>query len=137
MPFDFFVESRLLIEFDGVQHFQPIDHFGGEQGFRNGQRRDALRDQYARKKQIPLIRLNDDDRPDFYRLRSLIEQMLFDNDKELIWAVRTRDRRPLDGDRLSRLQEAIPAVAAVGLKNRSLADLKWKPFGEQRHIVCP
>jgi hypothetical protein len=34
LPFEFWVEDKnILIEFDGIQHFMPIDYFGGEQQF--------------------------------------------------------------------------------------------------------
>lgn len=46
-----------LIEFDGEQHFEPIDYFGGEDGFIQLQHYDQLKNQYALSHNIPLVRI--------------------------------------------------------------------------------
>ena len=48
----------LLIEYDGQQHFYPIDYFGGESGFVEIQKRDNIKNKYCIENGIPLIRLN-------------------------------------------------------------------------------
>ena len=49
LRFDFaiFDENKLqyFIEFDGRQHFEPIDFFGGEEYFKGIQERDSLKTQ--------------------------------------------------------------------------------------------
>jgi hypothetical protein len=55
--FDFYVEDSYLIEFDGQQHFYPIDHFGGEQQFQIQQERDNYKNQWCKENNIPLIRI--------------------------------------------------------------------------------
>jgi hypothetical protein len=47
----------LLIEFDGEQHYRPIDWFGGEEGFVEGQKRDQIKNQYCIDNNIPLLRI--------------------------------------------------------------------------------
>lgn len=47
-----------LIEYDGKQHFEPIDFFGGEDGFKATQKRDKIKDNYCRSHNIPLLRLS-------------------------------------------------------------------------------
>lgn len=46
-----------LIEYDGKQHFEPIEFFGGEKGFLNTQERDKIKNTYCELNNIPLIRL--------------------------------------------------------------------------------
>lgn len=62
LPFDFalFKEDKLvaLIEYDGQQHFIPVPHFGGEEKLRLQQSLDKIKDDYCKKKQIKLFRIN-------------------------------------------------------------------------------
>lgn len=46
-----------LIEFDGKQHFEPIDFFGGLEGFKTNKIRDGIKNNYCKKNNIPLIRI--------------------------------------------------------------------------------
>ena len=46
-----------LIEYDGLQHFQPVSHFGGEEGFARRQYLDNLKNKYALSHNIPLTRI--------------------------------------------------------------------------------
>lgn len=46
-----------LIEYDGRQHFQPVSHFGGEEGFARRRYLDNLKNQYAISHNIPLVRI--------------------------------------------------------------------------------
>lgn len=46
-----------LIEFDGPQHEEPVDHFGGEERFIQQQKSDARKNQYALSHNIPLVRI--------------------------------------------------------------------------------
>lgn len=56
LRFDFFVHG-VAIEYDGIQHFEPVDHFGGVKGFLDTKRRDAIKTQYCADNGIPLIRI--------------------------------------------------------------------------------
>lgn len=59
LPFDFYLEEyNLLIEFDGIQHFQPIKNFGGEKEFKIQQKRDIIKNNYCNKHDIQLLRIN-------------------------------------------------------------------------------
>lgn len=49
------------IEFDGKQHFQPVEWFGGEQGFINTQNRDKRKNEYCKTHNIPLLRIRYDE----------------------------------------------------------------------------
>lgn len=46
-----------IIEFDGVQHEQPIDYFGGIESFNKLQQNDKIKNQYALSHNIPLVRI--------------------------------------------------------------------------------
>ena len=46
-----------LIEFDGKQHYKPIDYFGGCDSFQILKENDNLKNQYALSHNIPLVRL--------------------------------------------------------------------------------
>ncbi len=56
--FDFFLpEFNSIIEYDGIQHFKAVDFFGGEQGFKDTQRRDIEKNQYCLDHHIKLFRI--------------------------------------------------------------------------------
>lgn len=62
LRYDFYVENHnLLIEYDGAQHFFPVDHWGGQEALENVQRRDKIKDQYAQDKDIRLLRIRYDE----------------------------------------------------------------------------
>lgn len=46
-----------LIEYDGKQHFEPIDFFGGEEGLKRSQKRDKIKNTYCQVHNIPLLRI--------------------------------------------------------------------------------
>lgn len=50
-------EILYLIEYDGIQHFQPVDYFGGEKNFNYLQECDKVKNQYCKEHNIPLIRI--------------------------------------------------------------------------------
>lgn len=46
-----------LIEYDGKQHFESIDFFGGEEGLKKNKVRDEIKNKYCINNQIPLLRI--------------------------------------------------------------------------------
>ena len=46
-----------LIEFDGEQHFKPIEHFGGEEKFKIQQERDERKNKYCEENNLNLLRI--------------------------------------------------------------------------------
>lgn len=46
-----------LIEYDGKQHFEVIDWFGGEDGFLKTKQRDEIKNTYCKSHNIPLLRI--------------------------------------------------------------------------------
>lgn len=58
LAYDFYIpEKNLLIEYDGLQHFKPIEYFGGEEAFKDRQFKDSLKNEYAKQNNIDLIRI--------------------------------------------------------------------------------
>lgn len=56
--FDFYLpEHNAIIEFDGEQHYKSIEYWGGKKALANTKKRDILKDVYARKKGIHLLRI--------------------------------------------------------------------------------
>jgi len=76
LPFDFQVfdsnnELHCVIEFDGIQHFEPVGYFGGEEAFRTVQLRDEIKNTYCKDNGIKLIRIP-------YNRFSEIDDILFE-----------------------------------------------------------
>lgn len=62
LPFDFYLsEYNTCIEYDGEQHFKPIDYFGGEEGFISRQHNDNIKTQYCKNNRINLLRIRYDE----------------------------------------------------------------------------
>ena len=61
LHFDFaiFYNDKLLglVEYDGKQHFEPIDFFGGKEGFEKTKKRDEVKNIYCTTRNIPLLRI--------------------------------------------------------------------------------
>jgi len=55
--FDFYVNNKYLIEFDGIQHFDSRFGWNSEANFKNIQKRDKFKDEWCKKNNIPLIRI--------------------------------------------------------------------------------
>ena len=62
LPFDFYIPSKnIAIEYDGKQHSQPIDWFGGLEGFKYIKRHDQIKTQYCKNNDIKLFRITYED----------------------------------------------------------------------------
>lgn len=55
--FDFYVKNSYLIEYDGLQHFKPVNIWGGENQLKIQQERDEYKNQWCKENNIPLIRI--------------------------------------------------------------------------------
>ena len=59
MPFDFYIpDKNTAIEFDGVQHFQAVGRFGGQENFMQTRLNDDFKTEYCKNKGINLIRIS-------------------------------------------------------------------------------
>lgn len=66
LPFDFYFQIgkyHILLEYDGGQHFQPVEYFGGIDRFEEIKRNDEIKNRFAQKYNFILIRIpyNQDD----------------------------------------------------------------------------
>lgn len=74
--FDFFLpEYSIAIEYQGPQHFKPIDFFGGKESFEEQKQRDDLKRNWCKVNNVELIEVN------FYeetlpQLQPLLERVL-------------------------------------------------------------
>lgn len=58
LPFDFYLpQYNITIECDGIQHFEPVEHFGGKEQFKVRQKHDRIKTNYCLANGIQLIRL--------------------------------------------------------------------------------
>lgn len=48
----------MLIEYQGIQHYEPVDFFGGEEYLKYCQERDKIKREYALKNKIPLLEIS-------------------------------------------------------------------------------
>lgn len=63
---------NLGIEYHGLQHFQPVGFFGGEEAFRRGQERDDRKRSLCEKNGLRLVEVIYDQDIDEARLRALV-----------------------------------------------------------------
>lgn len=56
--FDFYLpEYHCCIEYDGRQHFEPIEYFGGEKQFQKQRQHDKIKNEYCKNKHLNLLRI--------------------------------------------------------------------------------
>lgn len=61
LPFDFYLpEFHTCIEYDGIQHFEPIKFFGGKDAFKKRQHNDSIKTTYCKLNGIQLLRIKYD-----------------------------------------------------------------------------
>jgi hypothetical protein len=65
MRFDLWIEPfdghEMIIEIDGIQHFQPIEYFGGQKTFEERRKKDIIKSKYCYDNNIPLLRIHHKD----------------------------------------------------------------------------
>ena len=55
--FDFYIEDKFLLEFDGEQHFKPLDNGFFKESFEQRQAHDKYKNEYCKSNRIPLKRI--------------------------------------------------------------------------------
>lgn len=59
LKFDFYLpKQNMLIEYDGKQHYEPIEYFGGQNSFKIIQEYDKIKNSYVKNNNIKLIRIS-------------------------------------------------------------------------------
>lgn len=58
LSFDFYLpDYNSCIEFDGKQHFKPVEYFGGDEGFKLNKKRDSIKNKWCLDNNVGLIRI--------------------------------------------------------------------------------
>lgn len=58
LPFDFYlIDLNKCIEYDGIQHYESRDFFGGDESFKILQLHDKIKTEYCEQNNIPLLRI--------------------------------------------------------------------------------
>ena len=58
LKFDFFLpDYNYCIEYNGIQHYKPVEYFGGEKQFKKQQERDNIKRQWCKDNNIKLIEI--------------------------------------------------------------------------------
>lgn len=64
LPFDFYISKiNTCIEYDGVQHSEPVEFFGGEEGYIDRVKKDRIKTDYCNVKGINLCRIKYTENP--------------------------------------------------------------------------
>ncbi len=59
LSFDFFLpDYNVAVEFDGIQHFEPVDFFGGQEQFEKQTLRDLCKNYYCFERGLKLLRIH-------------------------------------------------------------------------------
>ncbi len=70
LPFDFYIEAKnICIEYDGIQHFEPIEIMGGQKRYNEQKIKDQIKNEYCSKNNIRLIRIRYDE--------NIIDKLIF------------------------------------------------------------
>lgn len=73
LPFDFYLPCyNLCIEYDGKQHFEAIEYFGGQESFEKTLKHDNIKNEYCKNNGISLLRI-----PYFKNVEEELNNFLF------------------------------------------------------------
>lgn len=74
LPFDFYLpDYNTCIEFDGIQHFRPVEIFGGIERFNELIKNDTIKNEYCQENNIGLIRISYKEKT---KIQHIIEEKL-------------------------------------------------------------
>lgn len=93
LPFDFYLpDLKLLIEYDGRQHYEPVEVFGGNGAFEKLKENDKIRNLWCENKNIELIRISYKDEEDgFNNLIKILNKKI--NMRETILNIVTSNKK--------------------------------------------
>jgi Zn ribbon nucleic-acid-binding protein len=75
--FDFYLYNKnIFIEYDGIQHFKPIEYFGGIEKFKIRRKRDSIKNRKSKIKNVKLIRIPYWSRE---KINIILKKLLIDN----------------------------------------------------------
>jgi len=69
LPFDFYIPKyNILIEFNGIQHYEPINHFGGEEKLKIQKQNDEIKKKFAKENGYNLIVISYEKEDSIYKI---------------------------------------------------------------------
>lgn len=75
LPFDVYIPSlNMYIEYDGIQHFEPVDFFGGVEKFERRRFNDKIKNEFCIKNKIVLLRIS---YSNFNNVKNILDSILF------------------------------------------------------------
>lgn len=84
LRYDFYIEKyNLLIEYDGSQHFFPVDCWGGMEALEGTQRRDKIKNEFAERNGHKLLRIRYDECVEQI-LDNFLEKLTLENEIDIL-----------------------------------------------------
>ena len=72
LPFDFYLpQQNICIEYDGQQHFEVVDFFGGKNGFEYRKNNDRIKNNYCKSHNIKLLRI-----PYYFSIKEMQDRII-------------------------------------------------------------
>ena len=79
LRWDFHIEygdKHLFIEYNGKQHYEPVEYFGGEEQFKKQQEHDKIKDDFCKENDHPLLWIS---YKDYGRINELVADFIIEN----------------------------------------------------------
>jgi len=73
LPYDFYIDNKFLIEYDGNFHFKLCDFFGGKKEFESCQNHDIIKTNYCKTNKISLLRIH---YKDYKKIETIINEFI-------------------------------------------------------------
>lgn len=73
--------KKFAIEYDGLQHRQPVEYFGGKKSFEKTQQRDRLKNEWCKKNNVKLLRC---ERCEYKHLKFEITKFILENQIKMV-----------------------------------------------------
>jgi len=74
LKFDFYIPEIGCIEFDGIQHYEPIEYWGGINNFKEIKKRDQIKKNYCKDNNIPLYIIKYDENIE-EKMKEILKQL--------------------------------------------------------------
>ena len=75
LPFDFYIPSmNLCIEYDGIQHYESIEYFGGDEKLKYQNKLDLIKDNWCFENNINILRIS---YKDFNKIENILSNLLY------------------------------------------------------------
>lgn len=82
LPFDFYIPfMNLCIEYDGIQHSESIEYFGGDEKLKYQNKLDLIKDNWCLENNINIIRIS---YKDFNRIENILGSFFYKNKKDTL-----------------------------------------------------